>query len=135
MWYNLYQINNCGDNMKKQIKGYIKNLNTNEKTDFQTNAIFDNNTIKYVINNEKTNINILSTKELILERKNEEIEQKIIFRDGKKTESIYKMKENNINLIIQIETKKITINDEKIIINYKIIDSNDKYEYYIEKSG
>ena len=39
--------------MKKQIKGYIKNLNTNEKTDFQTNAIFDNNTIKYVINNEK----------------------------------------------------------------------------------
>ena len=45
------------------------------------------------------------------------------------------MKENNINLIIQIETKKITINDEKIIINYKIIDSNDKYEYYIEKSG
>lgn len=121
--------------MKKQIKGYIKNLNTNEKTDFQTNAIFDNNTIKYVINNEKTNINILSTKELILERKNEEIEQKIIFRDGKKTESIYKMKENNINLIIQIETKKITINDEKIIINYKIIDSNDEYEYYIEKSG
>ena len=112
----------------------IVDKSTNECNTFKTKAIYQKDRIKYIYENDKYVLNIISSKELILKRNTQEIESIINFEESKITTSIYYMKQQNISLEIKILTKKIIISDKKIKILYTVIDSNIDYEFNIEMS-
>ncbi|MEE3343476.1 MAG: hypothetical protein VZS44_05250 [Bacilli bacterium] len=56
------------------------------------------------------------------------------FINNKKSIIDYLVKENNINLEIEMKTTNISITAKSIKIQYIIIDSNIEYELYIETS-
>ena len=118
---------------KIKIKGYLKNITNNEKTEFSTTAIKDKNKYKYIINNEKYILNIIDNK-IILNRNNDEAESTMYFEKNKKIPCLYTLKTNNITIEIDILTNDIKIDNNNIKILYTIIDSNIIYEYNIEMS-
>lgn len=79
-------------------------------------------------------IKILSEDKLVIERNNDLITSTLIFEKGKKTSSLYRIKEEDITLEINIKTKYLKISDNLIDIAYTIIDSNTDYQYKIEMS-
>ena len=79
-------------------------------------------------------MSIISPKKVILNRKNDEIENTLYFEQNKKISSLYTLKENNITLDIDILTTKLEIKEKSIKIIYTVIDSNIVYEYNIEMS-
>ena len=123
-----------GDFTKVNLICKIIDKSTNECTKFKTKAIYQKNKIKYSHENELYTLNIVSPKELILNRKNTEIESTIYFEENMTKPSVYYIKEQNISLEIQIKTKKIEVSEYLIKILYKVIDSDINYEYIIEMS-
>ena len=53
------------------------------------------------------------------------------FKQNKYTTCDYKIKENDINLQIELYTKKLLIKENEILINYQV-ENTDNYEYKIE---
>ena len=120
--------------MKIKIKGTLKNITDNESNNFSTIAIKDHNKYKFIIDNEKYLLSIISNNKVILNRNNKEIESTIYFEKDKKIASLYTVKENNITLEIDVLTNNLEITEKNIKILYTIIDSNTSYEYNIEMS-
>ena len=58
----------------------------------------------------------------------------MIFQLNKKNNISYYIKDNNLYLDIAMKTLTINITNNIIEIEYIIIDSNNKYKYYIEMS-
>lgn len=58
----------------------------------------------------------------------------MIFQLNKKTNISYYIKDNNLYLDIEMKTLTINITNNIIEIEYIILDSNNKYKYYIEMS-
>lgn len=121
------------EEMKININGYLKNLNTNEKQTINSISIYNKNKFSYFNNDEKYIIKILSKNKLILIRENKDIFSTMYFENNKTNECNYTIKENDISLVIAITTLSLEINDKYIKVLYLVNDSNTKYEYYIEK--
>jgi len=120
-----------GDNLRVKIKNYILNKNTNNSESFKTTGIFSKNNIKY--KNEDTSYQIKLQKEkVILIRENKNFYNIIEFCENKTKKSIYNVKENNISIEINIKTKNLKIEKNKIEIEYEIIDSKENFIYKIE---
>ena len=121
------------EEMKININGYIKNINTNEKQTINSISIYNKNKISYLDNNDKYTIKLPSKDKLILIRENNDILSTMCFEKNKTIECNYIIKTNDINLFIEITTLSLEINDKYIKVLYLVNDSNTKYEYYIEK--
>lgn len=113
-----------------RLKGYLKNLTTKDIILIDTTYKKINNKIKYQQNKDTYEI-IINKDELYLIRDNREINSTMHFVKNKYTNCDYKIKENNINLQIELYTKKLLIKENEILINYQV-ENTDNYEYKIE---
>lgn len=74
----------------------------------------------------------ISKEDIILVRENNEFKNTLIFSLNKQTVSNYLLKENNLLIDINIKTKKIEKDNDKITIIYEVMESSETYEYQIE---
>ena len=98
--------------------------NNKEIININQNAIYLNNTIKYISDD---TINILDIENLLLKRKTKEYEMIINFKNNN-----IKYKYNNYELEIKIEKIKIISNQNELIIEYEIPETKCKYNYKIK---
>lgn len=119
---------------KIKIAGMLKNITDNEINKFTTTAIKQKDKYKYLVNDEKYILTIITPNKIIMNRTNNEIEQTMYFEKNKTISSIYTLKENNITINIDVLTNEIELTENSIRILYTIIDSNISYEYNIEMS-
>ncbi len=113
-----------------KLTGYLKNITTKDIIIINTTYKKINNKIKYQQDNDTYEI-IINKDELYLIRDNKEINSTMHFKQNKYTTCDYKIKENDINLQIELYTKKLLIKDKEILINYQV-ENADNYEYKIE---
>lgn len=119
--------------IKIKLKGYLKNINENKTEIIDTTAIKKNNIISYKIDNILHKITILNNK-IVLTRSNEQFSHQLIFEPTKEYITEYYIKELNTSINIKIKTNNLIIENNRIIINYRIIDSEEEYLYLIEMS-
>lgn len=119
--------------IKIKVKGYLKNLTENTEELIDTKAINDSNVISYIQDNTKYKL-IIEKQKITLLRENEEFSHGIIFEENKKHKSEYYLKEHNYSLEFNILTTKIIIDKNKIDITYKILESENIYNYVVEMS-
>ncbi len=119
--------------IKIKLKGYLKNINENKTEIMDTKGIKDDNIITYQIDNTKNKLTVLKNK-IKLSRNNEEFSYELVFEKNKEYITEYYIKKLNTSINIKIITDNLIINDNKIEINYKIIDSQEEYLYLIEMS-
>lgn len=120
--------------MKIHITNTLKNITDNIIKKDSIKGIKDKNTIKFIIDNEKYILKVLSNTEIVLNRNSDIIENTMYFKLNKKSTSIYTVKKEGYNIEIDIKTTILNIEKDKIEIHYTIIDSNNNYEYIIEMS-
>ena len=120
--------------IKIKLKGYLKNVNENKTEIIDTSAIKRNNTICYTKDNTKHNI-IIENDKIVLSRNNEEYSYELIFQKNKEYISEYYIKKLNTSINIRIITNNLIVDDNKIEIKYKIIDSEEEYIYFIEMNS
>ena len=113
-----------------KLTGYLKNITTKDIIIIDTTYKKINNKIKYQQDNDTYEI-IINKDELYLIRDNKEINSTMHFKQNKYTTCDYKIKENDINLQIELYTKKLLIKENEILINYQV-EYTDNYEYKIE---
>ncbi len=109
----------------------MKNITENKDNIIDTYAIKNKNKISYLDDNTSYKITIID-KEIMLIRDNEEFTHRFMFNIDKITQSEYYIKELNTSIKVKVKTNKIIQNEKKIMIEYEIIDSNDKYSYTLD---
>lgn len=109
----------------------MKNITENKDNIIDTYAIKNKNKISYLDDNTSYKITIID-KEIMLIRDNEEFTHRFMFNIDKITQSEYYIKELNTSIKVMVKTNKIIQNEKKIMIEYEIIDSNDKYSYTLD---
>ena len=109
----------------------MKNITENKDNIIDTYAIKNKNKISYLDDNTSYKITIID-KEIMLIRDNEEFTHKFMFNIDKITQSDYYIKDLNTSIKVKVKTNKIIQNEKKIMIEYEIIDSNDKYSYTLD---
>ena len=119
--------------IKINIKGYLKNITENTQELIDTQSIKKDNKISYIIDNTKY-ILIIENNKVTLLRENNEFSNGIIFIENSTTTSEYYLKESSYSLEFNIETNKLIINKNKIDITYKVIESENIYNYVLEMS-
>ena len=119
--------------IKIKVKGYLENITENQKDLIDTNAIQNSNIISYVLENTKYKI-ITEKNKITILRENEEFSHGMIFEENKTNKSEYYLKKENYSLEFNILTTKLNINKNKIDITYKIIESENIYNYVLESS-
>ena len=119
--------------IKINIKGYLKNITENTQELIDTQSIKKDNKISYIIDNTKY-ILIIENNKVTLLRENNEFSNGIIFIENSTTTSEYYLKESSYSLEFNIETTKLIIDNNKIDITYKIIESENICNYVLEMS-
>lgn len=119
--------------IKIRIKGYLKNINDNNKLEINTFGIKQKNVISFVDNNIKHKI-ILKNDLITLTRENSEFINIIKFAKEKQYISEYTLKENNFTIDLNIKTIDLKISDNFLLIKYVVIESDEIFEYKIELS-
>ena len=119
--------------IKIKVKGHIKNLTEKTKEIIDTKGIKKDNTISYIHCDIKNKITI-EENQVIMIRENQEFAHKIIFELSKEKTSEYYLKELNNSIEFNILTTALSINNNKIDITYKIIESECIYNYVLEVS-
>lgn len=124
----------CGGAIiKVKIKGFLNNLTEKQEEKIDTTGIKKSNTINYIHNNIKYKL-IIDKNQLILQRENNEFSHEIIFNQNKTVKTEYYLKELHHSLEFNIETLSINILENKIDVTYKIIETENIYNYLIELS-
>ena len=117
--------------IKIKVKGSLKN-NTEKTTEIiDTHAIKNKNKIDYINNETKYKIDISNDRKIILIRDNEKFTHKFIFDIDKITESEYYIKELNVSIYVKVKTNRIICTENKLKIDYEIIDNNSKCTYIL----
>ena len=119
--------------IKINIKGFLKNITENTQELIDTQSIKKDNKISYIIDNRKY-ILIIENNKITLLRENNEFSHRMIFIENSTILSEYYLKESSYSLDFNIETTKLIIKDNKIDITYKIIESENIYNYVLEMS-
>ena len=119
--------------IKIKVKGYLKNLTENTEELIDTKVIKNSNVISYIINDTKYKI-ILGDNKVTLLRENNEFSHGMIFEENITHPSEYYLKESNYSLEFKILTTKLIIDKNKIDITYKILESENIYNYVLEMS-
>lgn len=119
--------------IKIKVKGYLKNLTENKEELFNANAIKKENEINYI--NEDTKYKIIIEKNKVkLVRENNTFSHGMTFELNKSKSSEYYLKEYNNSLEFNILTTKLIIKENKIDITYKVMESENIYNYVLEMS-
>lgn len=119
--------------IKIKVKGYLKNLTENTEELIDTQVIKNSNVISYIQNDTKHKI-ILDKNKITLLRDNNEFSHGMIFEETKTHPSEYYLKESNYSIEFNILTTKLVLEKNKIDITYKIIESENIYNYVLEMS-
>lgn len=114
--------------IRKNLTGYIKNINEDTLENISSNAIITKDKITY-INNDVKHIIHIKNKELILIRETNEFKNILTFSLKRSILSEYIIKKEDLCLEINIKTLELSITDKIIYIKYLILDSNTIYEY------
>lgn len=117
--------------IKKQLKGYIKNITENEQTKINTTAIKTTEELKFLLDNTQNKLQIKKDKTIFV-RKDPEKEMTFTFCKDTKTEIKIKLLENGLYVKVPIKTTNIEITENNINIFYTIIDNNIEYELKIQ---
>lgn len=118
-------------NIKTKVHGYLKNLTDHTLEEFNTTCKINNN--KYIYNEQETTYTIKKHEEtVIFTRENSEMIHTMLFTKEKITKSEYYLKEFNNSLEFNIKTTKLEMTDNKFVINYQVLETNNEYEYIIE---
>ncbi len=117
--------------IKIRIKNTLKNYNEKTENLIETFAIKNKNKISYYNNNTTYKL-LLSEKNIILIRETNEFIHKFVFELDNITKSEYYIKELNTNIDILIKTTNLNISENRIEINYEIIDNNNQYSYVLD---
>lgn len=115
--------------MKIKINGYFHNGLENNRINFQSVGIKNNNIIKYNKDENEFIINIDHNRFTFI-KKNKETFLKYVFMEEKNNESFYKILENNLKIYLNVLTKSIKIKDNTIDINFML--ENNKSILHIE---
>ena len=113
-----------------KLTGYLKNITTKDIIIIDTTYKKINNKIKYQQDSDTYEI-IINKDEIYILRNTNEVQSTMYFKQNKYTTCDYKIKENDINLQIEIYTSKLIIEENLILIKYQV-ENTDKYEYKIE---
>jgi len=115
-----------------KVKGYLKNITDNEILEFEEKGIrnkdkitYTNDKIKYTIKNDKSSIMLI--------REGSDFVNTFIFNMNNSTTN-YLLKENNYSLDLDVVTLDMVIDDNFLIIKYKIIETENEYEFKAEMS-
>lgn len=117
---------------KIKITGYFKNSALNSTINYDCYGIKKDNIISF--KNENDNIKLTLNKDsLIFIKENEETILTYNFISNMiTTNNTYKLKQENLVATLEIETKTIKINENSILIEFVLTDSNDKYQLNID---
>ena len=110
----------------KKIKIYaVLSNNDNETTTIEALADYDENKkmIKYSEEDLKVKIEYSDNK-VYMNRKNSEYELDLEFALNKKNKCKYEVNSLGLNLEIDVCTKKLEIEDNRIYINYELLNDN-----------
>ena len=119
--------------IKLKVKGYLKNLTENTEELIDTFAIKNSNVISYIIDNTKYKI-IINKEKITLIRENDEISHSMFYQENTTNSSEYYLKQSNYSLEFNILTTKLIIEKNKLDITYKVIESENIYNYVLEMS-
>lgn len=119
--------------IKQKVKGYLKNLTENTEELIDTIIIRKSNIISYIIDNTKYKI-IIDDNKITLLRENDEFSHGMVFIENITTQSEYYLKESSYSLEFNILTTNLNISKNKIDITYKILESENIYNYTLEVS-
>ena len=119
--------------IKIKVKAKLTNLTENKEDLINTNGIKNSNIISYVNDNIKHKI-ILDNNKVTLLRENNEFSHGIIFEENNTNNSEYYLKESKYSIEFNIQTIKLIIEKNKIDITYKILESENIYNYVLEVS-
>ena len=122
-----------GETMHINITSVLKNLTEKSIIKEETIAKKEKNKITYKTKEFNYTLKIVSPKQLILNRKNADINCTMYFNLNKTTSSDYTIN-NEYNLEINIKTTLLEITENKIKIQYTVIEAETNYEYQIEMS-
>ena len=120
-------------NIRIKVKGYLENLTENTKEVINTKAIKKSNIISYIIDNNKYKI-IIDNNKVTLYRESNEYSHIMFFEESKSHKTEYYLKNSNYSLEFNIFTTKLILEKNKIDITYKIIESENIYNYVLEMS-
>lgn len=110
----------------EKIKIYSLLSNSdNENTTIEALADFDKekNIIKYKEEDLQVTIQILD-KKVLIERKNEEYDLNLVFSQNEKVTCKYQVDFIGLNLEIDVYTKILEIEENRIYINYELFNDN-----------
>ena len=115
---------------KKQIEVILET--EDEILNNNTLGIITDNTIKYNDNNIIVVVKYDDNK-VVITRENNEYQLEMIFVKDKTINGNYLLKDNNINLKLEILTKELIIDNNKIEITYILNDELRKYRLHIKE--
>lgn len=119
--------------IKIKVKGNLQNLTENTEELINTKGIKNSNIISYIVDDTKHKL-ILDDNKITLLRENDEFSHGMIFIENMTTPSEYYLKESNYSLEFNILTTKLIFDNNKINITYKILESENNYNYVLEVS-
>ena len=117
---------------KIRIKGYFKNSELNHSIIYDCDGAQFNNIISFKHDNNRIKLKI-SNNNLIFTKEDEETILTYNFISNKKTtDNTYKLKKENLVAGLEIETKTIKINENSILVEFVLTDSDEKYQLNID---
>lgn len=122
-----------GVKIKVKVNSILHNITDKKQQLGQCIGIKQKNKIIYKYDNIKHSL-IINDNEIELIRENNIFKSILSFKLNKQTNNEYYIKDNNISVFINIATNEINIYENRIIIKYKVLDSDIDYIYKIEVS-
>ena len=116
--------------IKIKVKGYLRNITENEIISFEENAIKNKDKISYVSDGIKSILKI-DNNDLILVREGNDFVNTFLF-NNKNSRCNYLLKENGLDVNIDIKTITIDIGGNNVLVKYVVLDSECEYEYKLE---
>ncbi len=113
--------------MNKNIRVILNSKDVD--LNFITKCIYNknNNTIKYIENDDLKTIAIFNFNDYTLTRKNSKMTLKYKFIESKLTKGELNLKENNLSMEIDVVTNKIIKQSNYICIEFKVFEEPMKY--------
>ena len=116
--------------IKIKVKGYLKNITENEIINFEEKAIKNKDKISYVSDGIKTILK-KDNNDLVLIREGNDFVNTFLF-NNKNSRCNYLLKENGLDVNIDIKTITIDIGGNNVLVKYVVLDSECDYEYKLE---
>lgn len=116
--------------IRKKINGYLKNITDNQYEEIKENAILTKKKLSYIKDDIKHTI-LFKENEVFLIRETNIFKNILTFSKNRSILSQYTIKENDLNVYINVKTLELKYTEFELYVKYEILDSNTIYEYKI----